>query len=175
MPIVYNIGDIQKAMVMVAELVIEDVSKELLDKFKKDYVQKYVYDSHGENSVYENPHGNEFMEAWMWDDLQKSATGVSKKMFYNWTTMGLNAYAFGYGNPDAVNTGIHASNVDGWDMDERKYLMETLDKSGPSSKLWVSVKRPGGYWQTFINDYISGGKLRNMVAKYAKMRGLEIK
>lgn len=160
-------------MEKIAELVIRDSTKEILEKFKEDYIQKYVYDSHEPNKVYHNPKGQEFKEAWEWEDIKKSATQISSTMFYNWKKMSNLPAAFTNGKDD-FTIGIHGSNVGSWDSDERPYLMETLDKTGYSSSLWVSVDRAYAYWQEFINKFVNGGELKRVVDKNAKKHGLSL-
>lgn len=161
-------------MEKIVELVIREVTKEVLKDFKDDYIQKYVYDDHEANTVYANPKGQEFKEAWEWEDIKKSASTISSTMFYNWKKMSTNPNAFTNGK-DGFSIGIHGSNVGSWDSDERPYLAETLNKSGFSSGLWVSVDRKEGqYWNRFISDYVQSGKLKRVVDKYAKTHGLSL-
>lgn len=175
---IYNLGQIQREMEKIAELVIRDSTKEILEKFKEDYIQKYVYDSHEPNKVYHNPKGQEFKEAWEWEDIKKSATQISSTMFYNWKKMSNIPHYFmggdysGFGG--GIEIGIHGSNVGSWDSDERPYLAETLDKTGYSSSLWVSVDRAYAYWQEFINKFVNGGELKRVVDKNAKKHGLTL-
>ncbi len=161
-------------MEKIAELVIMDSTKEILEKFKQDYIQKYVYDGHEPNKVYHNPKGQEFKEAWEWEDIKKSATQISSTMFYNWKKMSLNTHAFEGGEFGGIGIGIHGSEVGGWDTDERPYLAETLNKTGYSSSLWVSVDRAYAYWQEFINKFVNGGELKRLVDKNAKKHGLTL-
>jgi len=175
----YNIGQIQAEMEKIAELVIRETTKEVLEDFKEDYIQKYVYDDHEPNKVYSNPKGQEFKNAWEWEDIKKSANTISSTMFYNWKKMSNIPHYFtgsdysGFGG--GVEIGIHGSNVGRWDSDERPYLAETLNKSGFSSGLWVSVERKEGqYWNRFISDYVQSGKLKRVIDKHAKKHGLTI-
>lgn len=162
-------------MVKIAELVIRETTKEVLKDFKEDYIQKYVYDDHEPNKVYHNPKGQEFKNAWEWEDIKKSANTISSTMFYNWKKMSLNTHAFESGEFGGVGIGIHGSEVGGWDTDERSYLAETLNKSGFSSGLWVSVDRKEGqYWNRFISEYVQSGKLKRVIDKHAKANGLTI-
>jgi hypothetical protein len=151
----------------IAEKLIKDVSEELIILFKEDYIQKYVYDSHGDNEVYFNPKGQEFKESWEWEEIKRSATQVSRMMFHNPDKMSSIPDYFGF-------VGVHGSMVDGWDSDERSYLPEVLNKRGYSSKLWVSVSRPAGYWTMFLNHMIVNKKLNFIVAKHAIKYGLKL-
>ena len=149
----------------ILEQVFDEVSDIISKTFKENYIQKMVYDSHGPNTVYENPLGQEFKEAWVWGQIKISAREVSKEMFYDWKNMDSVPDKWG-------STGIHGSTVPGWSSDERSFLAEVLNKSGPSSSLWLSVSRTQAYWTTFIQDYVDGGKLKQLFDKTFSKYGI---
>lgn len=163
--VINNPQQLQSAMERAVRRMLDSASKEILEEFKEEYIQKYVYDSHGKNKVYQNPNGQEFKESWEWTGIQKLSDELVTTMWYNYSKMSTNPGAFGL-------VGIHGSNVEGWSPDERPYLAETLDKTGYSSSLWVSVKRPVAYWQKFIQDMFNAGKLQKILEKHARANGL---
>ena len=168
MPIVQTTAELQGILDQIIEQVFDEVSDIILKTFKENYIQKMVYNSHGTNAFYVNDAGQEFKEAWIWTPIKRSATEITRTMFYNWSQMDRNPSEWG-------TIGIHGSLISPWDEDERPYLMDTLNKVGRSSHLNVSVYRPQAYWNEFINDYVTSGKLKilfdNTFAKYGIKSG----
>lgn len=154
--------------------IIGDTTREVLAKFKLDYVKKYVYDSHPAPTVYNNPEKDStFMETWEWTSIKKSAGEISTRMFNNYGKMNLNKDKYPLFKDHSV--GIHGSSgFDGWEEDARPYMAEILNKKGFSSNLPISVFRPISYWDKFIEDYLKSGELERIIKKYAKKYGLTI-
>jgi len=142
----------------ILEKVFEKVSDSVLKKFQIEYLKKIAYrgyENYSGNSVYKNDSpDNSFFNSWEWSEIKFSANEITRTMWYNWQKMNMDSNAFG------TNIGIHSSLVKGWDVDERSYLAETLNKSAPSSSLPMSVPRPGAYWDDFIRDYVTSNKLK---------------
>jgi hypothetical protein len=160
---IITIGQVEKEMEKIARRAIENITKRVLEDFKKDYIQKYVYDSHPSNKVYKNPRGQEFKEAWNWTPIKTSLTELTSTMWYDYSKMTTIPNYFISGKNGGISIGIHGSEVGGWDTDERPYLMDTLNKVGYSSSLWVSVARTHAYWNEFINNYVYNGTLRRII------------
>jgi uncharacterized phage-associated protein len=130
---------------------LEKIAGRVLEIFKKDFVRKLVYQSHGTNKVYKPTY--EFEKAWQWTPLKKQVMTLSKEMYYNPIGMTLDRDNF-----------IHGSNFPkSSPSDARKNLADILNKSGKSSSLWVSVSRPVPYWDVFILAAFQGGMLSKIV------------
>lgn len=173
--VLYNLSGIEKELESLAIKIIGDTTKEVLAKFKLDYVKRYIYDSHPPPTVYDNPEKNStFMETWEWTSIKKSAGEISTRMFNNYGKMNLNKDKYPLFKDHSV--GIHGSiGFEGWDEDARPYMAEILNKKGFSSNLPISISRPVSYWDEFIKDYLHSGMLDRIIQRHAKRYGLTIK
>lgn len=166
---IYNLGQIQKEMEKIAELVIIDSTKEILEIFKEDYI-KGVYKNNP--SVYSND-GVKFFDAWEWENITKMASAISTTMFYNdkKTSSVPNAFDdmddlpyYGYG--------IHGS--EHWRTSDVRDLMPAIMNEDAKSSHPITYDRPYKYWDKFISEFVNGGKLKSLVDKNAKKHGLTI-
>jgi len=81
--------------------------------------------------------------------------------------MSFDSYAF-------EDVGIHGSyKYKDWPHDMRESMDVILNKR-MSSSLFVSVYRPIPYWNSFINIYVTGGKIKDIIKKHALAQGLTI-
>lgn len=164
-------SQLQKIMEQKLINVLNDSADEILEEFK-EYVQKYVYDNHGQNSVYKNPNGQEFKENWEWTAIKKKAFELSKTMFFDWENLSNEPDYFSDSPYNGKVYGIHGSMVRERDRDVRKYLPEILNRR-LSSRSPVSVFRPQQYWKVFISVMFNAGKISKIIEKHAKKHGLE--
>ena len=144
-------------MSRLAEEALRAISKDVLQIFQNEYLEKEVYGSHGENKQYIRT--NQFFEAWEFSEIKKQLNSLSTELWYNPSNMSF--------NPDTYTHGSKYSSP----PDVRDNLMRILDKAGYSSSLWLSVSRPVAYWQSFIQDMFSGGQLEKIVTKHFRAKG----
>jgi hypothetical protein len=137
--------------------VIEEVSDEMLRAFKEDFID--VYALHKDNKIYRQT-GEFRNEAWDWEAIKQTTTEVSRKFLYDGMKMSTHNTDEYISSKSGFGIGTHGSSVWGWDEDERPYLADTLNKTRPSSSLWLSRGRSGAYWDEFISQYVRGGKLK---------------
>jgi hypothetical protein len=150
---------------MVLAEVLEQTADEVLEIFKRDYLMKYVYESHMPNVIY---HENsrkptyEFLNAWDWTGIRKTIKTLSKELFYNAGKLSFNEETFLHGSIYSTPEDVRAS------------LMDILNKKGRSSSLWLSSTaiRPVAYWDKFIDDFIVGGQLDKILTKYFAINGI---
>lgn len=149
-----------------AKIALENVTSEVLELFKTQYVDKYVYNSHGANQVYHGgsakPTG-QFREAWEWEDIKKVTNTLVTAMWYNPKNLSFDSDTFLHGSKYSSPT------------DVRNTLMDILNTSGYSSSLWLSVSRSNAYWDEFITDMFSSSKLSNIIKKHFVKQGFTIK
>lgn len=153
-----NEGQLKAIIERLAEEALEAVADRVLKKFKEDFVEPIVLNSHGPNSVYEKT--GQFEDAWEWTALKKDLKTLSKEMWYNPSKMTLDRKNF-----------VHGSNYP--PNDARTELMDILNKSGYSSSLWVSVRRPAPYWDVFILAAFQGGLLSKIINEEFSKRGFK--
>ena len=158
MPAIQNESQLQQIMEKLASEALEVVADRVLKKFKEEFVEPIIFKSHGPNSVYERT--GEFENSWEWTALKKDLKTLSKEMWYNPSKMTLDRKNF-----------VHGSNYP--PNDARKELMDILNKSGYSSSLWVSVKRPAPYWDAFILAAFQGGMLSKVISEEFSKRGFK--
>lgn len=155
----------KKALESAIEKVLEESANDIMAQFKV-YIQKYVYENHGKNSVYRND-DNKFIDSWDWTDIKKTAYSMSKEMFLDWEKMESHPSRFG-------KYGIHGSTVGGiWQPDARPYMDAILNKP-ISSDAPISVYRRQTYWTMFIKDMFQGGELKKILDRNAKRHGLHV-
>lgn len=144
---------------------LEDITKEVLDQFKKNYIRKYVYsspDSHSPNKLYHGGTGTptfEFEKAWDWTPVKKQLKSLVTEMWFNPSRMTFNSDSFRHGSIYSRPEDVRAS------------LMDILNKDGYSSSLWLSVKRKEAYWDKFLEDMIDDGQLGKIIEKHFVAKG----
>lgn len=165
MPAIRNQNDLTKLLESQARLALESATEELLDLFKTEYIQKYVYDGHSPNEMYHGGSGKptgEFMEAWQWTELKKVTNKLITEMWYDPSKLQYDMGTFKHGSKYSTP------------KDVRKTLMDILNKDGYSSSLWLSVNRPVAYWEQFISDMFASGKLNEIIGKHLILKGFTI-
>lgn len=157
--------DLEKRMILILRQVIENVSEIVIELFRKDYLKKIVYDSHGRNKFYHNYSRvptMEFYNSWEWSDIKMDVgKTISRKMYNNHENMSADS-----------NTWKHGSNIEGWPTDGREWLKEWLNKKGFSSSINLSVYRPKAYWDEFYKDFIENGNLDKIIESELKKFGV---
>jgi hypothetical protein len=141
---------------------LEAASEEILEIFKRKYVEKYIYNSHGKNSIYHAGSGKpsyEFRDAWRFTELRKQLNIISTELWYNPGRLEFDMDTFKHGSLYSTPP------------DSRASLMDILNKSGYSSSLWLSVSRSVPYWDKFLEDAFSGGLLNKVITKHFTSRG----
>lgn len=158
-------------MTQVAERVIRQATKEILKEFKEEYIAG-VYKK--DPVVYRND-GIGFSDAWEWEDIQKNASSISSKMFYNSKKTQSIPDAFDeMDNLPYRGYGIHGSLH--WETSDVTDIMpEIMNEDGKKSSHPMTFDRPYKYWDKFINEYVNGGKLRSLMNRIAKENGLDLK
>lgn len=154
--------DLNQFLERAIEEALDAASEELLEVFKKKYIQKYVYESHGINEIYHGGSGKptrEFSEAWDWTKIKKQLNLLTKELWYNPSKLGFDMETFKHGSPYSTPP------------DSRASLMDILNKSGYSSSLWLSVNRDVPYWDKFVEDCFSGGLLERTLSKHFLAKG----
>lgn len=162
MPNILNEKQLLKIMEEKATKALNNITEEVLELFKTEYIDKYVYNSHGPNKVYHDgssqPTG-EFREAWQWADLKKATNSLVTYMWYNPGKLSFDVDSFKHGS------------IYGTPEDARASLMDILNKQGYSSSLFLSVSRSVAYFDQFIIDLFDNGKLDQIIAKHFKKEG----
>jgi hypothetical protein len=133
---------------------LEEAATEILDLFLEKYIDKYAYIKNPQMYI----RTMEFRDSWEFSDLFKTAHGVAKELFYN----DANMKTF---NPKLFQHGSKYSSPN----DVRKTLPSILE--GKQSNLWISVNRNVKFFEKFLDDMISKGKLDKILNKYLKKRG----
>lgn len=152
-----TLAELEKAIELAARKTMEGASKEILGIFKTKYVKKYAYGA--EKTAYHNPAGNEFLEAWEWNEIKKVSNTLSMEMFNNWMKMTP-------GSRGSRNY-IHSSYSQSYPDDTREYLTKWLD----DMKSPLSGDRIGGYWKNFISEMLDSNGLKKIIDKHARANG----
>jgi hypothetical protein len=170
MPIITSQIELLGYMENIMRIIIEKSTDELMDRFK-EYIDLYVYKSHGVNKIYSN-NDKKFIDSWEWSGIKKNGNALITELAMNPEKMDFDPYAFE--SVSSAGVGIHGSyKYKDWPRDMRESMDVILNKRMASS-LFVSVGRPIPYWDKFISDYISGGKIREIIKKNAVGQGLTI-
>lgn len=145
--------------------VLEATADEVLEIFKRDYITKYVYESHMPNVKYHNKTRKptyEFRDAWDWTEIKKTLMTLSREMWFDPSKLSFDESTFLHGSRYSTPE------------DVRENLMDILNKTGRSSRLWLSSTaiRPIAYWNKFLDDFISGGQLERILSKHFALRGI---
>lgn len=157
-----NENDLQVMIEIQARLALEGATEEILERFKKDYLRKYVYDSHGDNEEYHGGSGMatyQFEESWEWTEIKRVTDILVTEMWYNPDDMDFDRDSFLHGSKYSKP------------QDVRHNLMDILNKKGFSSDLWLSVYRPVAYWEQFIVDLFDRGELHRIITKHFIKQG----
>lgn len=136
---------------------LELITSEVLERFQRDYIRRYVYESHASNKVYEPTY--EFINAWNWSALKREINRISTELWYD---------------PSKLPTFepenfIHGSYYGSRPLDVRDNLPAILE--GMRSSLWISISRPIKFWQQFISFMIEGGGLEKIIEKHFASKG----
>jgi hypothetical protein len=141
---------------------MQDATEEILAIFQRDYVRKFVYGSHGKNVSYHDGSGKptmEFYNSWEWTQIRKLTDSLVTELWYNPANMSFDMDTFlhgsRYSSPNDIGENLPA-------------ILE-----GKQSSLWLSVNRPIKFWQQFIADLFSGGKLDQIITKHFVSRGFQ--
>ncbi|MCK5342478.1 MAG: hypothetical protein KAR20_03690 [Candidatus Heimdallarchaeota archaeon] len=156
---VTNPTELSRLIESAARRVMESAAKEILSVFKNQYVRKYAYVQGP--TQYHNPNGQEFLEAWEWDEIKKVSGMLSMTMFNNWMKMTPGSRAAG--------DFVHSSYSKSYPDDTREYLAQWLDEL----KSPISGHRTGKYWVKFISEMLESGKLKRIIDKHARANGFE--
>ena len=173
--VLYNVGQIQREMELIAVKLFQNVSEKILMDFQ-GYV-KGVYKK--KPTVYSNP-GTKMFEAWEWDEIKRNATEISRKMVYNPDLLQSKSVVPSFNDNPASrysDFGIHGSKH--WDgTEDVRDIMPDIMNSEPGEAYWsthpMTYQRPYKFWDKFIQDYVNGGKLKNVIDKEARNLGLTI-
>lgn len=146
------------------EEALEAITAEVLVIFKRDYVMKYVYESHMPNVKYHNNTRKptyEFLEAWDWTALRKKVNSISKELWFDSSKLSHDEPSYLHGSKYSTPE------------DVRDKLMDILNKAGRSSSLWLSSTaiRPVAYWDKFLDDFIDGGEMDRIITKHFASKG----
>lgn len=144
------------------EEALEAITEEVLDLFRKEYIRKYVYNSHGSNVDYHAGSGvptYEFENAWDWTPIRRQVNSLVTELWYNPSRLTFDADTFKHGSIYSRPEDVRAS------------LMDILNKTGYSSSLWLSVSRDTAYWEQFLIDMFDSGKLGQIINKHVTSKG----
>lgn len=157
-------GELITLMEKLIRNVMEESSEEILEIFKKEYIEKFAY-AKGKPVMY--PTTFEFRDSWIWGDIKKHADTLVMEMFNDWERMpSLSRRA----TPPFIHTTFTSSDTI-WDDDSRPHLASILDNS-PISTAFLTGNRVGGYWTKFIRAMFTSGKLKRIIDKNAKAKGI---
>jgi hypothetical protein len=101
----------------------------------------------------------EFYNSWEWTQIRKLTDSLVTELWYNPANMSFDMDTFlhgsRYSSPNDIGENLPA-------------ILE-----GKQSSLWLSVNRPIKFWQQFIADLFSGGKLDQIITKHFVSRGFQ--
>lgn len=151
---------------MIASEILEETADEVIEIFKRDYIMRYVYESHMPNVKYHNNTRKptyEFRDSWDWTAIKKTLKTISKELWFDPSKLSFDESTFLHGSKYSTPE------------DVRENLMDILNKTGRSSRLWLSSTaiRPVAYWNKFLEDFISGGQLDRILTKNFSLRGIK--
>lgn len=158
-----NEAELKTVLEKEIEKAFEGITDEVMSLFKRDYIRKLVYESHGKNAKYYNGTRSptyQFMDSWVWSNIKKQANTLVRELYYNPDNMDFDMPTFLHGSRYSKPNDI------------RNNLPAILE--GKQSSLWLSVSRPQKFWEVFISDMFSGGKLENIIIKHFKSLGMMI-
>jgi len=96
---------------------------------------------------------NEFSDAWNFTKLKKTATKLSKELWYDPSyikTFDIDKFQHGskYSTPNFVGSNLPA-------------ILESKQSS-----LWLSVSREEKFFQKFLKDMLDGGQLEKIITRH---------
>lgn len=150
-----NSVQLKVALGVIAEKVIENVSLKVLEYLKVN-IKKYVYEYGDSNEIYHAGTGEatfEFYNSFIWKDMVKSVSLVTKELFYDYSKMDYKKETWLHGSDPAK--------VKEQGGDARKFLAEILNVEGHTSKLFISKKRRP-YWDITIEELFDGKEMDKM-------------
>lgn len=148
---IQNDQQLEQVILNASEKALRAVTEDVLQRFRKDYIRRYVYESHSPNKVYKPTF--EFELAWDWTQMIRTVKSISTELWYDSNKV----QTF---DPKRF---IHGSKYSS-PNDVRDNLPSILE--GKRSSLWVSVSRPVKFWQQFISFMIQGGAMNKIVEKH---------
>lgn len=145
-------SQLEEQLNKICELVIDNVSGLILRDLR-NFIQKYTYESHSANRVYER--SGEFENAWQWKEIQKVTKSLSKELFYNWQEMSVDRMT--YKHIDYLS-----------ERDNREYLASILNINGLEEGNPIAVFR-WSFWNNFIVEMtLSGTALSYFDSEFGK-------
>lgn len=158
-----NPAQLNQILEKIVTEVIEEVSEKVLKRLQEN-IDRDTYGSHDPNKWYlsgsKRPSG-QFKDSFEWEDTKKIANEITKTLWYNWQKMGNDPNEF-----------FHGSNIKGWPSDARQFLADFLNKSGPSSSLFISVNHEP-FWTNTLNEIFQNGELKQWFDSAFKRRGIQ--
>ena len=129
--------------------ILEKIAKDVLEIFKEKYIWKYAYIK--SPKMYDRT--NEFSDAWNFTKLKKTATKLSKELWYDPSyikTFDIDKFQHGskYSTPNFVGSNLPA-------------ILESKQSS-----LWLSVSREEKFFQKFLKDMLDGGQLEKIITRH---------
>jgi len=170
--VIHNIGEIEAIMENLAREIIEIVAEQVLKDFQNDYIAKVMKPQPNFYRANRN-RSPSFISSWEWTKLKKDATSISKTMFYNYEKTKSSPHYFDRLNPPYKGFGIHGSEHPS-SNDVREFMPDIMNQEHVSDAP-VTFDRPFAYWTQFIIQYVEGGKLKQLVDRTAKSKGLVLK
>ena len=160
MPDITNDAQLVQIMESAATEAMEAIADIVLEKFKNDYLMRYVYLDHEPNVMYQDSF--EFRDAWNWTPIRKETMTLAKEMWYNPGMLLFDMDSFKHGSLYSTPP------------DARAGLMDILNKEGRSSSLWLSSTSEGrthAYWTEFIDSFVESGDMERIVTAEFEKRG----
>ena len=144
-----------------ARKVMEGATKDILAKFKLNYVTKYAY-AKGQPKQY--PRTFDFREAWVWSKIKESSWGISMEMFNNFQLM---QSPSSRGKEPFRHTTFATNSK--WVSDSRPHMASYLENL--NTDIFLTGNRSGGYWSKFVTKELEGRGLLKIIKKHAKANG----
>jgi hypothetical protein len=153
---VHNASELVQLMEKLATEALEKVVEDVLEIFKRDYIMGMAYIKNPK----EYTRTFEFSEAWDFTPIKSSLLSLVTELWYDPSKM----RTF---DPDRF---IHGSKYSS-PPDVRDNLPAILE--GKRSSLWISVDREKQFWQEFMVEMFSNGKLDSIISKRFREKGFE--
>jgi len=151
-----NQTQLQTELEKKATKALKAVTKEVLEIFKKDYIDKFAYIK----SPKQYQRTYEFRESWDFTEIKKNLTTLSTELWYDSSKM----KTF---DPERFIHGSRYSSPN----DVRETLPEILESK--QSSLWISVSRTIKFWDWFVRAMIQGGQLEKIMTKHFTSQGFK--
>jgi hypothetical protein len=136
------------------------VSKILLEQIKKD-----VYTE--QNTWYER--SGEFENAFTWKNIQRSATGIAKELFYNHYSMQWIPFDWRHGNPERSAV---ENLADILNLAFKDYQPGYTSGKKFGNRYFSHYRRP--YWKNFIERLFEGGEIEKILTEELRSAGLNV-